>query len=242
MGFYNVVNPSSLQTGQPEDVSQVLANFNAIAAVLNGGVDNTNIATAAAIALTKLAPGSAGRVLGMDQTPNAVWVPGMQQIADQTLSTTAQFDFTGLPQTFKHLAIFHHTRSAAAALSDGMNMRPNANSTSNYYNMYIYSTTGTVLSAPQNGVTQAYVQDVTGQTSGAGNWSSGFIFIPSYSVNHTHSWLSMGFAPLQSGSLTLLIAGGLYNVQEPINRILAWCANTPFAFQSGSQMTIYGLG
>src|SRR6266516_650520 len=43
MGFYNVVNAASMQSGQPEDVSQILANFNAIAAVLNGGIDSSNI-------------------------------------------------------------------------------------------------------------------------------------------------------------------------------------------------------
>jgi len=55
VGFYNVVNAPSMQSGQPEDVSQVLANFQAIAAILNGQLDNSNVATAAAIAYSKLA-------------------------------------------------------------------------------------------------------------------------------------------------------------------------------------------
>lgn len=41
--------------GQAEDISVVLANFNAIATVLNGGIDNANINAAAAIAISKLA-------------------------------------------------------------------------------------------------------------------------------------------------------------------------------------------
>ena len=65
MGFYNVVNASSLVSGMPEDISQVLANFNAIATVLNGGVDNTNINAAAAIDQTKLALPIMGRSLGL---------------------------------------------------------------------------------------------------------------------------------------------------------------------------------
>ena len=55
MTAYNVVNPASLASGQPEDVSQVLANFQAIAGVLNGGIDNGNVAPTAAIAASKLA-------------------------------------------------------------------------------------------------------------------------------------------------------------------------------------------
>jgi hypothetical protein len=52
---YNVINPSSLQAGQPEDVSVVLANLNAIAAILNGGIDNSNLAAAAGIQPAKIA-------------------------------------------------------------------------------------------------------------------------------------------------------------------------------------------
>jgi len=54
MGFYNVVNATSLQAGFPEDVSQVLANFQAIAAVLNGGIDDSNVNAGANISLSKL--------------------------------------------------------------------------------------------------------------------------------------------------------------------------------------------
>jgi hypothetical protein len=55
MTQYNIVNPSSLIAGQPEDVSQILANFQAIQSILNGGVDNSNIAVAAGIVASKLA-------------------------------------------------------------------------------------------------------------------------------------------------------------------------------------------
>jgi len=55
MGAYNVISPSAMQAGQPEDISVVLANFSAIATVLNGGIDNSNIAVAAAIQASKFA-------------------------------------------------------------------------------------------------------------------------------------------------------------------------------------------
>jgi microcystin-dependent protein len=55
MTAYNIVSPTSLQAGQPEDVSVLLANLQAIAAVLNGGIDNANINPNAAIAIAKLA-------------------------------------------------------------------------------------------------------------------------------------------------------------------------------------------
>jgi hypothetical protein len=53
MTTYNVVSPGNLIAGQPEDISVVLANFQAIATVLNGGIDNGNIAAGAAISPSK---------------------------------------------------------------------------------------------------------------------------------------------------------------------------------------------
>jgi len=57
MTAYNIVGASTLIGGQPEDVSQILANFQAIAAVVNGGIDDTNIAPGANIAESKIAGG-----------------------------------------------------------------------------------------------------------------------------------------------------------------------------------------
>lgn len=75
MGLYNVVNRALMQSGQPEDISQIVANLDAIAAVLNGGIDNTNVNGAAAIDYAKInvpasaiipgkiTPGTNGQVL-----------------------------------------------------------------------------------------------------------------------------------------------------------------------------------
>jgi microcystin-dependent protein len=61
-----------LTPGTPEDVSQVMANFNTIKGVVNGNLDNANLAAGAAIAVSKLAPGTNGDFL---QTTGgvAVW-------------------------------------------------------------------------------------------------------------------------------------------------------------------------
>jgi len=55
MTAYNVISPASLVAGQPEDISVILANLQAIQGVLNGGIDNANINGAAAISASKLA-------------------------------------------------------------------------------------------------------------------------------------------------------------------------------------------
>src|SRR5215471_9912914 len=84
MGFYNVINPLSMQAGQPEDVSQVLSNFNAIAGVLNGAVDNSNIAVAAAIARSKLDFGAG--LTNADIAPGAA-IDGSKLATDSVTAT-----------------------------------------------------------------------------------------------------------------------------------------------------------
>jgi hypothetical protein len=65
MTAYNIVNPGHLVAGQNEDVSDVLANFQAIQSILNGNIDDTNVKAAAAIQISKLAGGGAGTILKM---------------------------------------------------------------------------------------------------------------------------------------------------------------------------------
>jgi len=55
MTTYNVVSPGAMVAGQAEDISVILSNFQAIAAVLNGNLDNSNLAPGAAIVPSKLA-------------------------------------------------------------------------------------------------------------------------------------------------------------------------------------------
>jgi microcystin-dependent protein len=73
MGVYNIVTPGALAAGQPEDISVVLANFNAIASILNGGIDNFNLSPAAAIVASKLSgfPSDGTKYLAGDGT----WPP-----------------------------------------------------------------------------------------------------------------------------------------------------------------------
>jgi len=65
MSLYNIVAPASLVAGQPEDVGQVLANFQAIQAVLNGGIDDANIRSTAAIQASKIAAYPANALMAL---------------------------------------------------------------------------------------------------------------------------------------------------------------------------------
>jgi microcystin-dependent protein len=74
MSNYNVVDRASLQDRQPEDISKVLANFDAIAAIINGQLDGTNLKADAALHLSQLAQdgASVGDIVRWDGTK---WAP-----------------------------------------------------------------------------------------------------------------------------------------------------------------------
>jgi hypothetical protein len=114
MGFYNIVNAPSLQAGQPEDISQVLANLQAIAAVLNGGVDNSNINAGAAIVRSKLDFGAGikntdlvsssgvladmppGRELTYNEFTTSVTISATSDATATTIVTASPFTFDGV--------------------------------------------------------------------------------------------------------------------------------------------------
>lgn len=110
MGAYNVITRASMAAGQPEDVSVVLANFDAIAAVLNGGLDNSNINAAAAILRTKLALTGTlvqpGDFAGGSKITTSTWVggpPGGPSDGDIWIATTAM-GITGTRFPFQYNA------------------------------------------------------------------------------------------------------------------------------------------
>lgn len=56
MSLYNVISRSLMQQAQPEDISVVVANLDAIAAVVNGNIDNQNFGAGQILPPSKLLP------------------------------------------------------------------------------------------------------------------------------------------------------------------------------------------
>jgi len=82
--------------GDPEDISQVMADFDAILTVLNGDIRNDNIATLAAIAVAKLAAGSNGDRLEMvGGVPT--WIKTARARAHRSSVTLAHAAHTAIP-------------------------------------------------------------------------------------------------------------------------------------------------
>jgi hypothetical protein len=66
MTTYAIVNPGNLATGQAMHVEDVLANFQAIQAVVNGGIDDSNVS--GGIALSKVST-----LIFTQSSPSASW-------------------------------------------------------------------------------------------------------------------------------------------------------------------------
>jgi hypothetical protein len=136
---YNIVSGASLVAGQPEDVSIILANLQAIASVLNGNLDNANLHAsaaiaksklaaldimnsdvngAAAIAVSKLAAGTEGQSLDTVAGVPAWTTPvpsGLTLISEQLLAApAASVTFSAIPQTYRSIEVRALAKSDAA--------------------------------------------------------------------------------------------------------------------------------
>ena len=80
MSQYSIVNPTALQAGQPEDISIVYSNFQAIQNILNGGIDDANVNGSANIKISKLLgyPNDVTKYLRGDGTWGIGSVPASQ--------------------------------------------------------------------------------------------------------------------------------------------------------------------
>jgi hypothetical protein len=68
---YSVINPQALMNGEPEDISVIRANLEAISQVL-AGLDDSNIAAGANIQLSKIALGGGFNMAGGNFTSTGV--------------------------------------------------------------------------------------------------------------------------------------------------------------------------
>jgi hypothetical protein len=84
---YSVINPQAMVNGEPEDISVVRTNFEAIAQTVNK-LDDSNIAANANIQLSKLA--GSGSFGGIQVSNGNLTVPGAVTIGGSTIADSAE--------------------------------------------------------------------------------------------------------------------------------------------------------
>lgn len=235
---------TQLAAGQPEDISMVLADFDAILAVLNGDIRNDNIASAAAIAVSKISnPASIAKILRGDGT----WVGGMSVIDDQTRATDGNFDINPpIPGTYAHLMMMGSLRSDIVGQIDSPQLRFNNDSANNYdFNYFdVKNTTVTGGGTPAtNGMRQL---TVPGASADASKFGAFIYIIPAYASTAMHKMvIGIGGSLGQAAGMTnweCNVGFGLWRNTAAITRIQLAPGSGGTNFKIGSRCTTYGLG
>lgn len=241
MGAYNIINPANLVAGQLENVGDVLANLQAIQAIINGGIDNSNINAAAAILASKLAayPTDPTKVLAGDGT----WPGGIVKLSDTILGApAATIDITGISSAFRHLKVVASLRCDQAATSAGALLRVNGDSTATYADgMWQFSSSGS--GGESNSATSWNFLGANGTGATAGYFWDQELMLPNYSrTDRAKSYMALHAIPfnlLTIGHLTRM-GSGIWNSFAAINRLTFSLATGNFT--AGSTVSIYGIG
>ncbi len=221
-------------------------NYAALQTLLNGGLDNTNLAAGAAIAVTKIAPGANGQALITSGGVTAWGSTGMTLIDDLTVtgSVLASYDTNtrlggNIPATYKHLKLIVAGKTDQAG-DQFISCRINNDSTANYHNVLLTVATGSVVGSEAIGGTTWSV--VGALPRSAGNHGNIEILLP----NYAGGVLGVGFLSDSSvlsnnvsGQVKRYQASGGHGILTTINRI----ALTPTAgnFLIGTRFSLYGI-
>jgi len=163
---------------------------------------------------------------------------------DQELvAAAANFDFTNIPQTYKHLLGIANLRGDTAATTVGQHLRLNNVSSANYYDERVAATAATPGAGENLAATFAYLGATAAATATANLTGKVFILIPDYQETVRMPggiYLSFYQIALTSGNVAIVAGGFTLNVAGAINRITL----TPSAgnWDIGSRLTLYGLG
>lgn len=246
MTQYNVINAGLLASGQPEDISQVLANFNAIKAIINALKDD-NIDPAAAIAIAKLAgyPADATKALFGDGTWKAA---GITKICDLTLGASqASFDTNtilggNIPAIYSHLFFDFQLRTDRATLQDTGVLNFNGDTAANY-DLQRLTAEAAVASATETFATATPLFVLCpGATAAAGLAAAGSCKIPNYAGTIFNKAFSSTFTSksgVTSSSMDSDVWGSHWRNTAAINRIVL-TSSAGANWIAGSRFSLYG--
>lgn len=193
--------------------------------------------------------GTVAKGLGVDSNGNVIETSPasgvFELIADTTLgSDTANFDFTSIPSTYKHLKLIYSLRTDRAAASDRVKVIINNDTGSNKYESILYfwfdpNTWGTI----DNGsTTYAACTFVCANTALANSFGGGFIEFPDYANTTNLKLFQTRGGQMQSTAIQPEIYDGMavWRDTSAISRITVapiFGSN----FKAGSRITLYGI-
>jgi hypothetical protein len=216
--------------------------------VLNGGIDDVNIRSTAAINPSKL--------LGYPSDPtkalfgDGLWKPPATTLLYDSVAAgvtfpTASITTPALDQSYKHLMIMlSGLTSAFAATSDNVSMRLNNDASANYYFQGLTVVNSVVAASGTSAGTFMAVGACSGATAPVHSGGDSFVFIPGYSGTLLMKRvLAFGASLWNSGvaNLESILEGGTYaastNAITSVTLLMGSLSNVATA-----RMSVYGLG
>lgn len=171
------------------------------------------------------------------------------EIADTLLSgSVASIDFQSIPQNFRHLRLIGLLRTDRVATTDGVAIRMNNDSGTNY--IWLYGTirdsnTLATVDASGGGLdVRLELGPMPGASAPSNHFGSFDLFIPHYTLTSAYKAAQMmghHVAVDSDQNIYFNIAGGTWQAVSAINRLTLIPTTGP-NFVAGSRVTLYGLG
>jgi hypothetical protein len=223
--------------------------WTALGALIAGGSAKTTPIDADTIALSDSADSNATKKLSWSNIKatlktyfDTLYNP-LQLIADTTLgSDTANFDFTSIPSTYKHLKLVLSLRSDVAATSDGVFVRFNNDTAANYDYIVVVLYT-TMANAEGLGQTAVWATTTMGNNAVASDFGTSYIDVIDYaSTTPNKSSLSVGGwrGSTSTNFIRLYNGHGHWRSTAAINRITIY-PQTGTNWKTGSRATLFGV-
>jgi hypothetical protein len=163
---------------------------------------------------------------------------GSALISDSTLGAdAANIDFTSIAQTYKHLRLVIHARSAVAAQKDNLVVRFNNDSTATHYVSAAIGMYGSI--AAEGGYNdKLIIAYVPGASAAAGLSAAVDTLIPDYTG--TTLWQEVtGNSSGVADSAMVVVGGGSFKQLAAISRITIFAVGGNLL--AGSRASLYGL-
>lgn len=172
---------------------------------------------------------------------NLAYIPGYDSISTITVGSggSATIDFTSIPDTYTHLQIRAIAKTAAAG--DGIRVRLNNDSGSNYAYHLIYGTGSSAATAAGTSQTIAPIGDATYSGTNANIFSVNVIDILDYANTNKYKTIR-GLAGYDlNGSGEVRFSSALWMSTSAVNQITFYNAGGTGDYQQYTTFALYGI-
>lgn len=173
---------------------------------------------------------------------NAYYIPpAFESIATITVPSGGQttIDFTSIPSTYQHLQV--RAIAKTASTGDGIRLRFNNDSGSNYAAHITYGTGAAVGSAATSATTIAWAGDATYSGTQANTFSINVIDILDYANTNKYKTIRSLAGYDLNGSGEVRISSGLWMSTNAVNQVTFYNGSGTGDYQQYSHFALYGI-